>query len=343
MKRIFDFNPVAFADPVRFPIFSYMAALVLAASLLPSCRQSAAPVKIGRLEQSLFTIPIDSIPASILRLEQQYGELFDLYSNRVICIGSPGNPGYPEELTRFLTDSYMNRAYKRVMEVYPNLNDLETGLEKAFSNYRKEFPERVIPSVYTLISGFNQQMITADTILAIALDNYLGKDEDMYLRMELASYQRYTMDRKYLVPDCMKAWIYTEFPYSDSIDNVLANILYEGKVMYAMHQLLPETPDSLLFGYTSDQVRWCRNNTARMWTFLVEKKMLYSTDYLIITKLTGPAPFCALFTRESPGRAAIWLGYRMITSYMEHNKVSLEALLRDNDYQQILAKAKFKP
>jgi hypothetical protein len=325
-------------------IITYTGILALGASLFQSCRQQPeVPVKINRLERSLFTIPIDSIPVSIPRLERQYGELFDLYSNRVISIGSPEDTGYAEGLTRFLTDSYMNRAYRRVMEVYPNLNDLETGLGKAFFNYRKEFPERVIPSVYTLISGFNQQMVTADTILAIALDNYLGRDEDMYLRMDLAKYQRHTMDRKYLVSDCMKAWIYTEFTYGDSIDNVLSNIMYEGKVMYAVRQLLPETPDSLIFGYTPGQLRWCRNNTAQMWTFLVEKKMLYSTDYLTISKLTGSAPFCALFTRESPGRAAVWLGYRIITSYMEHNKVSLEALLLDNDYQQILAKAKFKP
>jgi E3 ubiquitin-protein ligase DOA10 len=80
-----------------------------------------------------------------------------------------------------------------------------------------------------------------------------------------------------------------------------------------------------------------------MWSFLAEKKLLYSTDQLTINKLTGPAPFTSLFTSESPGRAVIWLGYRIIESYMRNNKVSLEALLEDNDYQQILAKAKFRP
>ena len=330
----------------RFHKYAYSQLLVvlLAASFFQACRQQPdVSVKIGRLEQSLFTIPIDSIPASIPRLEQQYGELFDLYSGKVISIGTPRDPEYTDELTKFLTDSYMYSAYKRVMEVYPDLKNIETGLSKAFSIYRKECPDRVIPSVYTLTSGFNQSMITADTILAIALDKYLGRDEDMYMSMDLANYQRYAMDRKYLVPDCMKAWLYTEYPYNDSNDNVLTNILYEGKVMYALHHLLPGTPDSLIFGYTPNQVQWCRNNTALMWTFLVEKKMLYSTDYLTINKLIGPAPFCALFTRESPGRAVIWLGYQIVASYMKNNKVTLESLLQDNDYQQILAKAKFKP
>ena len=329
MKTIFNF---------QFFIFN----LLLIVLLFNSCRQQPE-ITINRLEQSLFTILIDSIPASIPRLEQQYGELFDLYSNRVICIGSPKNQEYPEELTRFLTDSTMNLVYKRVMEVYPNLKDLERGLGQAFINYRKEFSERTIPSVYTLISGFNQSMITADTILAVALDKYLGRNEDMYSRMGLANYQRYLMDRKYMATDCMKAWLMTEFPGNDSVDHVLANILYEGKVMYALHRLFPDTPDSLLFGYTPGQLRWCHNNTADMWNYLVEKKMLFSTDFLTINKLLGPAPFCTLFPRESPGRAVVWLGYQIIFSYMQRNKVSLEVLLLDSDYQQILTKAKFKP
>jgi len=317
--------------------------LLLAAFFFQFCHQQPEiPVKIDRMEQTLFTIPIDSITTSIPRLEQQYGELFDLYSSAIIRIGTPRDPEYTDELTRFLTDSFMNLAYKRVMEVYPNLKDIETGLSMAFSNYRKEFPDRVIPSVYTLISGFNESIIVTDTILAIALDRYLGNNEDMYFRLDLPNYLRQVMDRKYLTADCMKSWIYTEFPYNDSINNVLTNILYEGKIMYALHRLLPTTPDSLLFGYTPDQMRWCRNNTAQMWTFLVEKKMLYSTDHFTLNKLIGPAPFCSLFTRESPGRSVIWLGYSIVASYMKNNKLSLEALLEDSDYQKILREAKFK-
>ena len=295
------------------------------------------------MEQSLFTIPADSIPASIPHLEEQYGELFDLYSNGIIYIGSPKNPEYSEELTKFLTDTIMNLVYNRVTEVYPNMKDVETGLSKAFSTYRNTFPDRVIPSVYTLISGFNQSMITADTILAIALDKYLGNNEEMYFMLDIADYQRQAMDRKYLTTDCMKAWLYSEFPHNDSINNVLSNILYEGKIMYAMRQLFPQTPDSLLFGYTPDQMHWCRSNTAQMWTFMVDKRMLYATDHLTISKLIGQAPFTSLFTRESPGRAVVWLSYQIVASYMKHNKTTLEALLLNNDDQQILAKARFKP
>ncbi len=318
---------------------------IIAAFALSACQLSSEKVtiQIGRMEQSLFSTPIDSVAAYVPRLHRQYGELLNLYSLRVICIGAPDDPQYPRRLTEFLTDSHMYGAYRKVEQAYPDLKDIESGLSDAFTVYRKEFPERVIPSVYTLISGFNQSMITADTILAVALDKYLGPDEEMYSGLGLARYQRRLTDRKYIVPDCMRAWVGTEFPYNDSVDNVLNNILYEGKIAYLLHRMLPNTPDSLLFGFTPDQMRWCGNNTGQMWTFLVENKLLYTTDPLTIHKLVSPAPFCSFFTRESPGRAAVWLGYQIILSYMKHNKATLRELAADNDYREMLAKAKFKP
>ena len=313
--------------------------------IVSGCRPSSEDVriKINRMEQSLFSIPVDSVAVFVPRLQQQYGELLDMYGIGVIGIGASDEAYYSERLTEFLTDSYMHGAYRKVSEMYPDLKDIESGLSGAFTNYRKEFPDRNVPSVYTLISGFNQSMVTADTILGIALDKYLGPDAEAYSLLGLANYQRRTTDRKYIVPDCMRAWISTEFPYNDSIDNALNNILYEGKIVYGIQKMLPDMPDSLIFGYTPEQMRWCENNTRQMWTFLVENKLLYVTDYMTINKLVAPAPFSSLFTRESPGRAAVWLGYRIILSYMKQTNVTLEELLSDDDYQKILAKAKFKP
>jgi hypothetical protein len=327
--------------PKKFPVYIFLTVVLLVSGC--TSKKEKTRITIGRMEQSIFSTPVDSVRQYIPLLQQQYGELFDLYNLRIIAIGTSDAPDYPERLTEFVTNSYMYSAYRKVTDMYPDMKDVEAGLSKAFAEYRKHFPEKPVPSVYTLISGFNEPMITSDTILAIALDKYLGTDEEMYLRLNLANYQRRLMDRKYIVPDCIRAWIYTEFPQNDSVDNVLSNILYEGKVAYCTQYLLPDVPDSLIFGYSPEQLQWCKDNAHRMWVHLVEKKMLYSTDYLTISKLVGPAPFTSFFTRESPGRASVWLGYRIIRSYMKNNNVSLEELLMDNRYQEILAKSKFKP
>ncbi|MBP5473263.1 MAG: gliding motility lipoprotein GldB, partial [Bacteroidales bacterium] len=61
------------------------------------------------------------------------------------------------------------------------------------------------------------------------------------------------------------------------------------------------------------------------WTYLMEHNLLFNTDQFTIRKLVGEAPFTSFFTTESPGRAATWIGFRIIESFMRHNKnVSLE-------------------
>jgi len=108
--------------------------------------------------------------------------------------------------------------------------------------------------------------------------------------------------------------------------------------------MLPESPDELIFGFTSDQMKFCRNNEDQMWQYLIENDLLFKTDQFTIRKLTGEAPFTSFFSNESPGRAAVWLGFRIVESYMMKNPgVKLEDLMNNTDVQDLLEKAKYRP
>jgi hypothetical protein len=81
-----------------------------------------------------------------------------------------------------------------------------------------------------------------------------------------------------------------------------------------------------------------------MWQYLVENDLVFKTDHFIIRKLIGEAPFTSYFTNESPGRAALWLGFRIVESYMARNKgIGLESLMNDINIQGILEKSKYNP
>jgi hypothetical protein len=81
-----------------------------------------------------------------------------------------------------------------------------------------------------------------------------------------------------------------------------------------------------------------------MWQFLVEHNLLFSSEQLTKRKLTGEAPFTSYFSKESPGRAAVWLGFRIIESYMmNNNNTSLADIMKDTDIQGILEKARYNP
>ncbi len=204
-----------------------------------------------------------------------------------------------------------------------------------------------MPAVYTCITGFNNSIITADSILGIGLDRYLGADCEYYKRLEIYKYLADRMTPENIVPDCIYGWGASEWDFSAlryTADNVLSEIIHEGKLKYFEKCMLPETTDELIFGFTDDQFRFCRNNENQMWQYLIEKNLLFSTDKFTIQKLTGEAPFTSFFTNESPGRAAVWIGFRIVESYMMKNPdVSLNELMTNADIQSILEKAKYNP
>jgi hypothetical protein len=301
-------------------------------------------LKILRLEEDLFTLDLDSIAEKVPWFREKYGEFFDLYNTRVINIGGSALVTYPEYLTIFLTDYLNNEVYHKTMETFPDLTWLEEELSKAFSRYHYLFPGRQIPALYSYISRFNQSIVIADSVLAIGLDKYLGTDCEYYRRLGLYSYLIKNMHPDKILSDCISSWCLTEFIYNDSVDNVLSNILYNGKILYLTKTLLPGHPDSLITGFTGEEMQFCRANEARMWEYMIENKILFVSDAFTIKKYTGIGPFTADFTDASPARAAVWIGWRIIEDYAARNPdVTIQEIIADNDYQKILALSRYNP
>jgi len=301
-------------------------------------------VKIKRLEKDLHQVNPDSAHRIIPRFNQQYGDFFELYNTRVINIGPSGSKAYPGNLKAFLSNYDMNRVYKKIMEVYPDLEPLEEDLEEGFRHYKHYFPEKEVPAIYTFMGGFNQSMVVADSTLAIGLDKYLGRDCKFYDKLGWDEYRQKNMHKQKIPTDCMRAWAQTEWPFNDSTDNLLSNMLYRGKLLYFTKSMLPSEPDTLVTGFTADELKWCRNNEEQIWNYLIDHKLMYSTDYMTINKMINPAPFTSGFPRISPGQAVNWLGWQIIEAYMDRNrKVTLEKLMKENEYQQILNASKYQP
>jgi len=321
---------------------------------LSSCRRNdyrinvrhiKVEVKIKRLEKDLFQTNPEDIAERIPDLKKEYQGFLQLFSY-VINTGDINDP-FADYLTSFCTDRQNNEVYEETIKLYPDVSDLETMLSDAFRHYLHYFPDRNIPAIYTCISGFNSSIIAGDSVLGISLDKYLGADCKYYPMLDIYSYMAARMTPGYIVPDCMYAWgasdwdfEYMEYP----AENVLARIIHEGKLRYFQKCMLPDTPDEIIFGFTSDQMKFCRNNEAQMWQYLIEHDLLFRTDMLTERKLVGNAPFTSYFSNESPGRAAVWTGFRIVESYMARNSgVSLRELMDNKDVQLIVEKARYNP
>jgi len=331
---------------IVFPVLVTSGLLMACSDRVPAPDISGieAGIEIMRFDADLFELDIDSIPEQIADLEDRYGDFFDIYFNLIIRIGNPASPAFPGHLRRFLTDFDIYRVKTGVDEVFPDLAWLEEDLERAFRYFMYYFPGYRVPDIYTYISGFNQSVVTSEGIIGIGLDKYLGTGHVFYSQLQLPVYQRQIMHPGKVVSDCMMAWAMMEFEFDDSEDNLLSHIIHHGKMLYFLDAVLPGQHDTLKTGFTEQQLQWCRRNENLMWTYLVENKLLFSADVRTISRFVNPAPFTREFTSESPGRAALWLGWQIVSSYMNRNRnVTLKELMEDTDYQRILNQARYRP
>jgi len=338
---------------MKFRYISIIMGLYL--PLLLSCKRDqykvnsssvSVNIEIKRLEQDLFSTAPEDIPGIVPRLKEKFGDCLRLFSF-VINAGDISDPSFGDNLTGFCTDKLNYEVYEAVMKQYPDIKSIEEDMEDAFRHYLWYFPGKKIPALFTCTTGFNNSLIVGDSVLGISLDRYLGRDSKYYPRLEIYKYMAARMNSWNIVPDCIYGWRSTEWDFETlkyTADNLLSEMLHEGKLRYFEKCMLPEISDTILFGFSSDQMEFCRNNESQMWQYLIENDLLFSTDQFIIRKFTGEAPFTSYFTNESPGRAAIWIGFRIVESYMMKNRnVGLGDLMKDTDIQGLLGKAKYSP
>jgi hypothetical protein len=303
-------------------------------------------IHIDRFEKDLFSIGLYKLKDSIIPLQLKYPRFFPLYTNKIIEIGDVSQPGFNDKLLAFVSDFTIYNVSKKVAETFPNLDGMENELSRSFNNYTTLLPKHSVPQIISCISGFNQSVVIADSLISISLDKYLGSNDEFYklLYPPVPEYARYVMHPAKVPSDAMIAWISAEFPFNDSKDNLLSKMIYEGRTMYAVKSLMPWINDTLLWGFKPAQIEFCIKNEKQMWTFLIENKLLFSNEKLMVIKYIGEAPFTKDFSKDSPGRAAVWLGYRIVDGFMKRNKsISLQELMLQNNYLEILNLAKYNP
>ncbi len=302
-------------------------------------------VKIVRFEKELFSINKGDTVNSIKELRNRYPDFFDLFTYRIIQIGGIEDTFFFNGMKRFLSDTMILSVKNLVDKEFTDFDKIENQLNEAFKYYQYHFPDRKLPAIYTYISGFNQSVVTAENIIGISLDKYLGRDCVYYRKLSSTpQYKILNMQKDKIVSDVVYAWGITEFEIPAKATTLLDNMIYYGKLMYFVDAMLPDTEDSLKIGYTGLQLDWCKRNEAQMWSQLIEYKMLYSNKRMDIIRYINNSPTTSGFPLESPGRTGVWIGWQIVRKYMEkYPETKLADLMKNNDYQQILNDSKYFP
>ncbi|MBK9638347.1 MAG: hypothetical protein IPO63_11200 [Bacteroidetes bacterium] len=307
------------------------------------------PLKIIRFEAELMSKDQAVDTAKIRELRLKYGDFFELWCVQLAAIVPPSkrkplDVEIANNLNQYLKDQYIHEIFMDCQNEFGDLAWLEKELTLAFERYKIAFPGKKIPAIMTYISPFSSNIMTMDSTLGVGLHFYLGQNYKYYPSLQLPMYMMKKLEPEYIVNDMMKGWLESEFLDDSSQKNCLAQMLFQGKILYAMDVLSPETPDTIKLGYSPAQLSWANENEEQIWSFFIEQDLLYNINPKVYLKYIHDGNSTNGFPKESPARLGAFIGWQIIRSYMqEHPKTNLLQLFMEKDAQSILSKSGYKP
>ncbi len=243
-----------------------------------------------------------------------------------------------------MKDTLQQQLFTEVEKTFGNFDGVTNDLKSLFQHLKYYDKTFTVPRVITLTNfvDYRNKTIITDTIVLVALDNYLGEVHEFY--EDIPKYITQNMKPTQIISDLASDYA-QKYIFQSQRKTLLDDMIYFGKQLYFKDKMIPFETDAVKIGYSQDQLDWAISNESYIWRYFIEKELLYSTDNSLPSRFITAAPFTKFYLEldsESPGRLGQYIGWQIVRSYMEQNNVEFMDMLQ-MDANDIFNAAKFKP
>ncbi len=320
-------------------LLTVMTVAVAGMVLLVGChRKPAEAVELHRFDKVLFETPVEQLPAKLQQVKGEYAtELLNLQAD---------DADFLQMLTGFVSDPTMRDIYHLVDSVLGDMHPQAQQLGVALKRAEQLCPTMRYDKVYTYVSGmfdYNMRVGCNSHEIIISLDQYVLPYTERYSYFGTPVFLVQQSRPEYMVADCMTAVAREHIAIPQEREmSLLDYMVSEGKAIYFAQQVLPGTPDSILMRYTADQTEWMKANEEHVWSYFMQNRLLYETDYMRFHNLIDDAPKTNAFRDSSP-RTTDYIGWHIVSQYMKNSGSTLQELFDETDSQKILNQSKYRP
>ncbi len=311
--------------------------LLMLSLVLVSCNEDS------KLENEIAKIEVDFIverfdkafseaqPEDLPKLKQAYPFLFSTRDHDSFWINK-------------IKDTIQHELLEEVNKKFPDLKDAKEGLASMFQHLKYYDKTFSLPRVIMLTNDvrYRTKTIVTDSLLLIALDNFLGEDHEFY--QNIPRYIAANMRSHQIVPEVAEGYA-KKYVFQAQRKTLLDEMIYFGKLLYFKDVMIPFMPDAEKIGYTEGQLKWAEANESAIWSYFIEKELLYSTDSKLPGRFIADAPFSKFYLEldnESPGRLGQYIGWQIVRAYVENTDEDIMSILQKAP-EEIFRKSKFKP
>jgi hypothetical protein len=316
-------------------------------------------LNVKRFEKDLFAVDTNNLRADLKNLEEKYPDFLPLYIEHVLGLGPIADTN---ELAYSGTKLFLKlnrKPYEKSEQLYANFDQIKNELTETFRYCKYYFPQYPVPAIITTVGPMDalapmsnyepSPNFIGKDFLAIGLQFYLGKDFDIYndpnyISQIAPAYRSRRFTKDYIVADVIKLVVDDMFPDSSSRLAFGEQMIERGKRVALLKRLMPYTNDTIILGYTKDQLQWVEKNERTIYNYFTQSGLLYELDPILIRPYLTDGPFTRELGESSPGNIATYTGWRIVESYLKNSgeKSSLAMLMRLNS-KEILAGSKYTP
>lgn len=314
-------------------LFSVLAVIFIIGSCGVKKNENSTPINIYRLDEEIMAVKSKEDLARIFTNHPEYP--------RSLYRAFPDDTALISHVYYLATHPETKKLYQYTQSQFKGLEKLSSDFKLAFKNIKNVYPEFKEPKIITTFSGLENDLFVSDSLIIIALDAFAGPkapyrpDQPNYLL------SRYTPE--HIVPTVIRFLSNSYNKTNTSDQSFLADILFFGKSLEFTKEMLPNTPDSLIIGYTNSEITDTWNAQDLVWAHVIDKNLLYEMKPSTKEKYLGERPNVPEIGPKCPGRIGQWLGWRIVQMYRTENpKVTFQELMANPNAKEILQKSKYR-
>ena len=325
---------------------------------IPDVSNITINLQTYRFDKDLYAIDTNHIGLGLQKLNEKYPDFLNYYLDTVRQYGIHSNfsdtaKGGIDSLRIDLTFKDFVGLQDTIIKYYPDNKDIDKDLTDGFRFMKYYIPDCSIPRIFYLNMGLSKwsSFPVDNKTICVGLDMFLGDQYPFYRSIGVPGYMLPHFRRKYLPVSVLNTVYQTIHPFRQDDKTLLDLMIQRGKEQFFLHKVLPHLPDSVIFGFTQIQLKWCNENENMVYNFFIHQKLLYNKEGHSILPYVYDGPFAKDMEAPSdpvkytPGNIGTWLGYRIVCAWMgQHPKTTLEELLnQQTDPARFLEEAKYRP
>jgi hypothetical protein len=319
--------------------------------IISSCESDRFDIDISDMKLKMNFVNLDSMLKNassneLIKIRSEFkkkkSDVLDYNFGYCLHINLNDDTAFFNGRNRFYSNEYMVDLENSILKENILNQARKRTILDGFKRLKSFFPLKKIPeSIYQINSSFSSSVFSTDREIAIGIERYLGPENLLIKQLpsqEFYEWIKESMRTECLERDVLVAWLMTNY-LEETTENYASEMIRWGKILFIARVCLPELEERIILRYNQQQFEWAQNSKKSIWRYFVENEVLFKIDEETRANLLKEGPYTIGLPEESPDRIGQFMGFEIVSNYMNEKEISLEKLIT-TPYNEILQKYK---